>query len=88
MLNALYGVLPLTEYVLTKAHITRFEQYLMAYMQIHTCLSNLIILLIFGRDSGQCSRLIHGAVGEIGRAGKTLSVLKVDPDYLELACLQ
>ena len=35
ILHALFGVLPPTKYVSKKDEITPFEQYLMAYMQMH-----------------------------------------------------
>ena len=88
ILNALYGVLPPTEYVLKKEPITKFEQYLMAYMQIHARLTVTMISFIFGRHKTHCGRLITTAAKIIGQAGKALSILEISPGYLELTCPQ
>ena len=51
ILHVFFGVLPPTKYVSKKDEITPFEQYLIAYMQMHRGMSYTILSFIFGRDS-------------------------------------
>ena len=87
ILHALFDNLPPTKYV-SKNIITPFEQYLMAFMRIHRGITNTIISFIFDRDPGHCGWLISAAMKKIGKAGKPLSILDIDPEYLEKTCPQ
>ena len=55
----------------------------MAYMRIQTGITNTMISFIYGRDPSQCGRFISAAMKKIGKAGQALSILDIDPEYLE-----
>ena len=86
--NGLFGVLPPTKYVAKDDQITPFEEYLLAYLRIHTGMTVTTISFVIGRHQSHCSRLINSAAKSIGQAGKALSILDIDPEYLELTCPQ
>lgn len=86
--HALFHVLPPKKYVPKAESVSRFEQYLMSYMRIHTRMSIFQIALIWGRDRHHTGRLINNAVKTIGNAGKDLSILDITPEFLEATCPQ